>query len=43
MNTRILPKSWQCNHCGTVIVKGKRVAVVKGLQVCLLCANSLKD
>ncbi len=42
MNTRILSKSWQCNHCGTVIIKGKRIAIIKGLQVCLLCAKLAK-
>ena len=39
MHTRILSKSWQCNKCGTIILKGKRVAIVKGQQVCLSCAK----
>ena len=42
MITRILTKSWQCNVCGTVIIKSRKVAVVKGLQVCLACAKAAK-
>jgi hypothetical protein len=37
---RVLPKSWQCNKCGTVIVKGQKVAIVKGQQVCLDCEKA---